>query len=51
MDREDWRSTVCGVAKESDTTDPLNNFSQYLGGDHYRGLLEHSMSELCLEEL
>ena len=25
MDREDWRATVHGVAKESDTTEQLNN--------------------------
>ena len=51
MDREDWWSAVYGVTKESDTAEPLNNYSQYLGGDHYRGFLEHVMSELSLEEL
>ena len=51
MDIEDWWSTVYGVTKESDTAEPLNNYSQYLGADHYRGFLEHVMSELSLEEL
>ena len=51
MDIEDWWSTVYGVTKESDTAEPLNHYSQYLGADHYRGFLEHVMSELSLEEL
>ena len=50
MDREDWWSIVYGVAKESDTTKPLNNYSQYLGRDHYRGFFSsvQSLSHVLL---
>ena len=36
MDREAWRVTVHGVAKESDTTERLNNkeINKYVGKSH-----------------